>query len=134
MNGKPTEFKDYGFASSAKRRAMGEHGFQSPVYQTPNAACKNNWCVDVGFRVTIRCNTARELREGGIKFLDSLGVQHLKHQNRQFPALITALPPLSLLHPHMCPEPRRSNYAACKYDISPAMWEFINHYGAIHGT
>ncbi|CAN4076502.1 unnamed protein product [Withania somnifera] len=40
--------------------------------------------------------------------LDSLVVQYLKHQHRQCPAPITTLPPLSLLHPHVCPEPKRS--------------------------
>ncbi|KAG8066834.1 hypothetical protein GUJ93_ZPchr0004g40143 [Zizania palustris] len=40
--------------------------------------------------------------------LDSLVVQYLKHQHRQCPAPTTTLPPLSLLHPHVCPEPSRS--------------------------
>ncbi|KAL5216739.1 hypothetical protein ABZP36_008140 [Zizania latifolia] len=40
--------------------------------------------------------------------LDSLVVQYLKHQHRQCPAPITTLPSLSLLHPHVCPEPSRS--------------------------
>ncbi|PKA64774.1 DDB1- and CUL4-associated factor like 1 [Apostasia shenzhenica] len=39
--------------------------------------------------------------------LDSLVVQYLKHQHRQCPAPITTLPPLSLLHQHVCPEPSR---------------------------
>jgi DDB1- and CUL4-associated factor 1 len=40
--------------------------------------------------------------------LDSLVVQYLKHQHRQCPAPVTTLPPLSLLHPHVCPEASRS--------------------------
>ncbi|CAM0901461.1 unnamed protein product [Alopecurus aequalis] len=40
--------------------------------------------------------------------LDSLVVQYLKHQHRQCPAPITTLPPVSLLQPHVCPEPSRS--------------------------
>ncbi|WVZ87815.1 hypothetical protein U9M48_034392 [Paspalum notatum var. saurae] len=40
--------------------------------------------------------------------LDSLVVQYLKHQHRQCPAPVTTLPPLSLVHPHVCPEPSRS--------------------------
>ncbi|KAL9660573.1 hypothetical protein QQ045_025389 [Rhodiola kirilowii] len=40
--------------------------------------------------------------------LDSIMVQHLKNQHRQCSAPITTLPPLSLLHPHVCPEPRQS--------------------------
>ncbi|MCO5586882.1 hypothetical protein L7F22_040827 [Adiantum nelumboides] len=43
--------------------------------------------------------------------LDSLVVQYLKHQHRQCPAPITTLPPLSLFHPHICPEPSRLCYA-----------------------
>ncbi|KAK8960180.1 hypothetical protein KSP40_PGU006263 [Platanthera guangdongensis] len=39
--------------------------------------------------------------------LDSVIVQYLKHQHRQCSTPITTLPPLSLLHPHVCPEPSR---------------------------
>ncbi|GJP50047.1 hypothetical protein CLOM_g9196, partial [Closterium sp. NIES-68] len=40
--------------------------------------------------------------------LDGIVTSWLKQQHRQCPAPITTLPPLSLLHPHTCPEPLRS--------------------------
>ncbi|KAF2313570.1 hypothetical protein GH714_011790 [Hevea brasiliensis] len=49
--------------------------------------------------------------------LDALVVQYLKHQHRQCPAPITTLPPLSLLHPHLCPEPKRSLDAPSNVDL-----------------
>ncbi|KAG8044032.1 hypothetical protein GUJ93_ZPchr0458g22401 [Zizania palustris] len=51
--------------------------------------------------------------------LDSLVVQYLKHQHCQCPAPITTLPSLSLLHPHVCPEPSRSLSAPA--NIAPRM-------------
>ncbi|KAJ4962876.1 hypothetical protein NE237_022815 [Protea cynaroides] len=66
--------------------------------------------------------------------LDSLVVQYLKHQHRQCPAPITTLPPLSLLHPHVCPEPRRSVDAPANVTARLNTREFRNHYGGIHGV
>ncbi|XP_027084209.2 DDB1- and CUL4-associated factor homolog 1-like isoform X1 [Coffea arabica] len=66
--------------------------------------------------------------------LDSLVVQYLKHQHRQCPAPITTLPPLSLLHPHMCPEPRRSLDAPSNMTARLSMREFRSMYGGIHGS
>ncbi|XP_043712556.1 DDB1- and CUL4-associated factor homolog 1-like isoform X2 [Telopea speciosissima] len=65
--------------------------------------------------------------------LDSLVVQYLKHQHRQCPAPITTLPPLSLLHPHVCPEPRRSVDAPANVTARLNTREFRNHYGGIQG-
>ncbi|KAL6010706.1 hypothetical protein ACLOJK_001144 [Asimina triloba] len=65
--------------------------------------------------------------------LDSLVVQYLKHQHRQCPAPITTLPPLSLLHPHVCPEPGRNIDAPTNITARLSMWEFKNRYGGIHG-
>ncbi|KAF8404224.1 hypothetical protein HHK36_009106 [Tetracentron sinense] len=66
--------------------------------------------------------------------LDSLVVQYLKHQHRQCPAPITTLPPLSLLHPHVCPEPRRSLDAPANVAARLSTREFRNQYGGIHGN
>lgn len=65
--------------------------------------------------------------------LDSLVVQYLKHQHRQCPAPITTLPPLSLLHPHVCPEPRRSLDAPSNVTSRLSMREFRSMHGGIHG-
>ncbi|XAR57660.1 hypothetical protein NMG60_11025900 [Bertholletia excelsa] len=66
--------------------------------------------------------------------LDSLVVQYLKHQHRQCPAPITTLPPLSLLHPHICPEPRRSLDAPSNVTARLSTREFRSMYGGIHGN
>ncbi|KAJ4966233.1 hypothetical protein NE237_018082 [Protea cynaroides] len=66
--------------------------------------------------------------------LDSLVVQYLKHQHRQCPAPITTLPPLSLLHPHVCPESRSSVDAPANVTARLSTREFRNHYGGIHGN
>ncbi|XP_073131908.1 DDB1- and CUL4-associated factor homolog 1 [Henckelia pumila] len=66
--------------------------------------------------------------------LDSLVLQYLKHQHRQCPAPITTLPPLSLLHPHVCPEPRRSLDAPSNVTARLSTREFRSMYGGIHGS
>lgn len=66
--------------------------------------------------------------------LDSIVVQYLKHQHRQCPAPITTLPPLSLLHPHTCPEPRHSFDAPANVTARLTTREFRNRYGGIHGS
>lgn len=65
--------------------------------------------------------------------LDSLVVQYLKHQHRQCPAPITTLPPLSLLQPHVCPEPRRSLDAPSNVTSRLSTREFRSKHGGIHG-
>lgn len=66
--------------------------------------------------------------------LDSLVVQYLKHQHRQCPAPITTLPPLSLLHPHVCPESRRSLDVPSNVTARLTTREFRSMYGGIHGS
>ncbi|XP_028790520.1 LOW QUALITY PROTEIN: DDB1- and CUL4-associated factor homolog 1-like, partial [Neltuma alba] len=66
--------------------------------------------------------------------LDSLVVQYLKHQHRQCPAPITTLPPLSLLHPHVCPEPKRSLDAPSNVTARLATRELKHTYGGVHGN
>ncbi|MCO5576210.1 hypothetical protein L7F22_030018 [Adiantum nelumboides] len=65
--------------------------------------------------------------------LDSLVVQYLKHQHRQCPAPITTLPPLSLFHSHVCPEPSRASYAPYNLAGRLAAREVIPPYGGAHG-
>ncbi|KAL2346826.1 hypothetical protein Fmac_000826 [Flemingia macrophylla] len=66
--------------------------------------------------------------------LDALVVQYLKHQHRQCPAPITTLPPLSLLHPHVCPEPKRSLDAPSNVTARLGTREFKYMYGGVHGN
>lgn len=65
--------------------------------------------------------------------LDSLVVQYLKHQHRQCPAPITTLPPLSLLHPHVCPEPSRALDASLNTAGRLAARQISPPYGGMHG-
>lgn len=65
--------------------------------------------------------------------LDSLVIQYLKHQHRQCPAPITTLPPLSLLQPHVCPEPRRSLDAPSNVTSRLSNREFRSRHGGMHG-
>ncbi|XP_057873117.2 DDB1- and CUL4-associated factor homolog 1 isoform X2 [Cryptomeria japonica] len=65
--------------------------------------------------------------------LDSLVVQYLKHQHRQCPAPITTLPPLSLLHPHLCPEPSGALDAPFNTAGRLSTREFRTQYGGMHG-
>ncbi|XP_048436349.1 DDB1- and CUL4-associated factor homolog 1 [Pyrus x bretschneideri] len=66
--------------------------------------------------------------------LDSVVIQYLKHQHRQCPAPITTLPPLSLLHPHVCPEPKRNLDAPSNATARLGTREFRNIYGGVHGN
>uniref|UniRef100_A0A2P2IM53 DDB1-and CUL4-associated factor homolog 1 n=1 Tax=Rhizophora mucronata TaxID=61149 RepID=A0A2P2IM53_RHIMU len=66
--------------------------------------------------------------------LDSIIVQYLKHQHRQCPAPITTLPPLSLLHPHVCPEPKRSLDAPSNVTSRVGAREFKSVCGGIHSS
>ncbi|XVF35770.1 hypothetical protein REPUB_Repub18cG0175000 [Reevesia pubescens] len=66
--------------------------------------------------------------------LDTIVVQYLKHQHRQCPAPITTLPPLSLLHPHICPEPKRSLDAPSNITSRLGTREFRSVYGGVHGN
>ncbi|OIT36019.1 PREDICTED: DDB1- and CUL4-associated factor homolog 1-like [Nicotiana attenuata] len=65
--------------------------------------------------------------------LDSVVVQYLKHQHRQCPAPITTLPPLSLLHPHVCPEPKRSLDAPSNVTSRLSTREYRSLNGGTHG-
>ncbi|GAB2222944.1 hypothetical protein Drorol1_Dr00017076 [Drosera rotundifolia] len=75
-----------------------------------------------------------DLQHGGTErlTLDSIVVQFLKHQHRQCPVPITTLPPLSLLHPHVCPEPKRSLDTPSNVTARLNNREFRSTYGGSH--
>lgn len=64
--------------------------------------------------------------------LDSLVVQYLKHQHRQCPTPITTLPPLSLLQPHVCPEPSRALGAPTNVTARMTAREIKKQFNAAH--
>ncbi|ONM15662.1 DDB1- and CUL4-associated factor homolog 1 [Zea mays] len=131
------DVKDISFASASKRLAITDQIYQSSAFQTP-APTRKGLSVSVDSPTSSHCgwtnfNNAftenldnsqgtpgaltttalpgvNDQQSGNLErmTLDSLVVQYLKHQHRQCPAPVTTLPPLSLLHPHVCPEPSRS--------------------------
>ncbi|KAL6496597.1 hypothetical protein OROGR_029855 [Orobanche gracilis] len=146
------------FPSSGKRLHVGDQGLHSPICST--SVCKSTQQTDtVG---TPTCNLGSQLgccvsesqysisNPGNGSFsqvlndlqpnnservtLDSLVVQYLKHQHHQCPAPITTLPPLSLLHPHVCPEPKRSLDAPSNVSARLSTREFKFRYGGVHGN
>jgi HIV-1 Vpr-binding protein len=127
---------DFSSASAAKFPAIADQSCQSPVFKTP-APTRRGLAVAVDSPTTAafhpgRNNISTENFEDSQSMpgvvtgtphlcandqlsgnlermtLDSMVVQYLKHQHRQCPAPITTLPPVSLLHAHVCPEPSHS--------------------------
>ncbi|KAJ4826144.1 hypothetical protein Tsubulata_030551 [Turnera subulata] len=130
-------------SSARKSSLLGDAvGFSTPSFNlrdihgrsTPNSladcADDNQYCNSAQTGIlndTQPCNSERTT-------LDSLVVQYLKHQHRQCPAPITTLPPLSLLHPHVCPEPKRSLDAPSNVTARLGTREFRSIYGGVHGN
>lgn len=157
MKRKLTDLKESGLGSSAKRLNTGEQSLRSPCFTTPNTSRRSGlysdatlFCTPIS---TPREYQGRDIDENQITglasssqllndpqpsgserlTLDSLVVQYLKHQHRQCPAPITTLPPLSLLQPHVCPEPKRSLDAPSNVTSRLSNREFRNRHGGIHG-
>nr|GEW96869.1 DDB1- and CUL4-associated factor homolog 1 [Tanacetum cinerariifolium] len=124
---KLTELRDVGGSHSSKRLNTSDQGFRSPVSLTPNTNRKGSLLGDTPMLTSSNsfkdhCKTPAS------------AVQYLKHQHRQCPAPITTLPPLSLLHPHVCPESKRSLDAPSNITARLNAREFRNVYGGIHGS
>lgn len=148
-------------ASAAKRPAIVDHVCQSPVFQTPAPTRRGlSVAIDsptVAFhsgRTNFNNVSSENLEDSqgtpGVvtgtphlgandqqsgnserMTLDSLVVQYLKHQHRQCPAPITTLPPLSLLHPHVCPEPSRSISAPANVAVRMGSREICRQFSGI---
>ncbi|XP_020105156.1 DDB1- and CUL4-associated factor homolog 1 isoform X2 [Ananas comosus] len=148
MKRKLTELKDPVSSSPAKRIATADLASQSPFCQTPKPK-------DISLQSPSAFYTPRDNAIGRTIFnnlpgdnsgddiqyasgnaermtLDSLVVQYLKHQHRQCPAPITTLPPLSLLHPHVCPESSLRLNAPANVTARVGTREFRKQYGGIH--
>ncbi|KAL9226932.1 hypothetical protein vseg_002688 [Gypsophila vaccaria] len=153
---KLTDLKEGVPSSSAKRLNSCDQGLKSPIFQTPTSGRRGSLLSDVPCHFTPNCsvkdsygrqtpvagqaenfdeNHAADLPACSERLtLDSIVVQYLKHQHRQCPAPITTLPPLSLLHPHVCPEPQRSLEAPSNVTARIATREYRSMYGGIHGS
>ncbi|KAL6535634.1 hypothetical protein OROMI_027008 [Orobanche minor] len=117
---KLTDLKE---SASAKRLNTGEQSLKSPGFNTPNPYRRSDsnlfWSPVATPKDRVPNFLSSDLESENQLIgqaserltLDSLVVQYLKNQHRQCPAPITTLPPLSLLQPHMCPEPKRHHYA-----------------------
>lgn len=157
MKRKLTDLKESVLASSAKRINTGEHTLRSPGFATPNTVRRSGlqsdtslFCTPISApknippsdidenQLTAQTTSSQHGLLGDPQpserlTLDSLVVQYLKHQHRQCPAPITTLPPLSLLHPHVCPEPKRSLDAPSNVTSRLSSREFRSMYGGTHG-
>ncbi|KAL5144994.1 DDB1- and CUL4-associated factor 1 [Glycine soja] len=160
---KLSDLKDISmFSSSGKRLNVGDQGFRSPICSSvirksclqsdavglfsPTCNLKQSRCmgdlVDENHSIsnlvqmTPSSQVLNDLQPNNAErvTLDSLVVQYLKHQHRQCPAPITTLPPLSLLHPHVCPEPKRSLDAPSNVTARLGTREFKYMYGGVHGN
>nr|XP_043627546.1 DDB1- and CUL4-associated factor homolog 1 [Erigeron canadensis] len=160
---KLTELRDVGPSQSSKRLNSSDQGFRSPGCPTPNTGRKSSLLGDtsmlsasssfkdqhyrtpasvgisdnpddnpntqnLGVPLDPQSSTSERLT------LDSIVVQYLKHQHRQCPAPITTLPPLSLLHPHVCPESKRALDAPSNITGRVNTREYRHVYGGIHGS
>ncbi|CAL1361805.1 unnamed protein product [Linum trigynum] len=155
MKRKSSDVKDLPLPSSSKRLNTGDYGLlRSPVCSTPNTGLKFSSVGDSGLSITpfsnLRDSHARSIPFSAMDCLDdgqnatlgqperltldSIIVQYLKHQHRQCPAPITTLPPLSLLHPHVCPEPKRCLDAPSNVTARIGTREFRSIYGGVHGN
>ncbi|KFK29704.1 hypothetical protein AALP_AA7G168200 [Arabis alpina] len=154
---KLSELKDPELSVSGKRINLGELGPRSPACPTMASSRRNSTIVDgSGFQTpasTVDINQSGSSRLGQMTpasqlrlatdpqpsnserlSLDSLVVQYLKHQHRQCLAPITTLPPVSLLHPHVCPEPKRLTEAPLNITGRLGTRELQSYYGGVHGN
>lgn len=163
MKRKLTDVKESGPVSSAKRLNTGEQSLRSPSFNTPTPRRSGLYSDATLFctptstlkeyqnrgpatlsadidenQLPGQACSSQNLNDpqpsGSERLtLDSLVIQYLKHQHRQCPAPITTLPPLSLLQPHVCPEPRRSLDAPSNVTSRLRNREFRSRHGGMHG-
>ncbi|KAJ4880582.1 DDB1- and CUL4-associated factor-like protein 1 [Raphanus sativus] len=151
---KLSELRETESSVSGKRINLGEHGPRTPAcptlprnstfadasgFQTPSSALDVN---QSGNSRLGQMTPASQLRLPSDPqpsnperlSLDSLVVQYLKHQHRQCRAPITTLPPVSLLHPHVCPEPKRLLEAPLNITGRLGTRELQSYYSGVHGN
>ncbi|XP_010526286.1 PREDICTED: DDB1- and CUL4-associated factor homolog 1-like [Tarenaya hassleriana] len=141
-----SELKDSGLSVSGKRINTGELGPRSPACPTPISFRRSFLLADgadqSGSSRMSQITPASQQKLSNLPqpsnserlTLDSLVVQYLKHQHRQCPAPITTLPPLSLMHPHVCSEPKRALEAPINITGRLGTRELQSFYGGVHGN
>ncbi|CAH8388331.1 unnamed protein product [Eruca vesicaria subsp. sativa] len=152
---KLSELRDPELSVSGKRINLGELGPRTPACPTTASLRRNSTIADApGFQTPA---PALDINQSGTSrlcqmtpasqlkllsdpqpperlSLDSLVVQYLKHQHRQCRAPITTLPPVSLLHPHVCPEPKRLLEAPLNITDRLGTRELQSYYSGVHGN
>ncbi|XP_010436315.1 PREDICTED: DDB1- and CUL4-associated factor homolog 1-like [Camelina sativa] len=154
---KLSELRDPEMSVPVKRINLVELGPRSPACPTTASLRRNSSIVDGSGLLTptsaLDANQSGSSRLGQmtpasqLKFpndpqpsnperlsLDSLVVQYLKHQHRQCLAPITTLPPVSLLHPHVCPDPKRLLEAPQNITGRLGTRELQSFYSGVHGN
>ncbi|CAN6880563.1 unnamed protein product [Brassica oleracea] len=154
---KLSELKDPDVSVSGKRINLGELGPPSPACRTTASFRRSSTIADASGLQTpasaLDVNQSGSSRLGLMTpasqlrlpsdpqpsnterlTLDSLVVQYLKHQHRQCLAPITTLPPVSLLHPHVCPEPKRLLEAPLNVTGRLGTRELQSFYSGVHGS
>ncbi|CAH8355707.1 unnamed protein product [Eruca vesicaria subsp. sativa] len=152
---KLSELRDTEASASGKRINLGELGPQSPAcrttvrrsstiadasgFQTPASALDVNQSGSSKLGLMTPASQLRlpsdpQPSNPERLSLDSLVVQYLKHQHRQCLAPITTLPPVSLLHPHVCPEPKRLLEAPLNITGRLGTRELQSYYSGVHGS
>ncbi|XP_010447613.1 PREDICTED: DDB1- and CUL4-associated factor homolog 1 [Camelina sativa] len=154
---KLSELRDPELSVPGKRINLGEVGPRSPACPTTASLRRNSSIVDGSGLLTptsaLDANQSGNSRLGQmtpasqLRFpndpqpsnperlsLDSLVVQYLKHQHRQCLAPITTLPPVSLLHPHVCPDPKRLLEAPQNITGRLGTRELQSFYSGVHGN
>ncbi|KAL0739268.1 hypothetical protein Bca4012_015478 [Brassica carinata] len=155
---KLSELRDPDVSVSGKRINLGELGPPSPACRTTSSFRRSSTIADAsGFqtpasaldvnqsgssRLGLMTPASQQLRLPSDPqpsnterlSLDSLVVQYLKHQHRQCLAPITTLPPVSLLHPHVCPEPKRLDEAPLNITGRLGTREHQSFYSGVHGS
>ncbi|KAL0698168.1 hypothetical protein Bca4012_054290 [Brassica carinata] len=154
---KLSELRETESSVSGKRINLGELGPRTPACPTTASLRSNSTIADAsGFQTpapALDVNQSGSSRLGQMTpasqlrlpsdpqpsnserlSLDSLVVQYLKHQHRQCRAPITTLPPVSLLHPHVCPEPKRLLEAPLNITGRLGTRELQSYYSGVHGN
>lgn len=129
-------FSSDGPAIATPNSSLKDHGRSIPGF-IKNDMDDSQWSSAYWSKITPSSQSglmADPQPSGGERLtLDSLVVQYLKYQHRQCPAPITTLPPLSLLHPHVCPEPRRTLDTPSNVTARLSSREFRSMSSGIHG-
>ncbi|RID50653.1 hypothetical protein BRARA_H01364 [Brassica rapa] len=152
---KLSELRETEMSTSSKRINLGELGPRTPACPTSASLRRSSTIAEAsGFQTpasALDVNQSGSSRLGQMTpasqlrlpsdpqpserlSLDSLVVQYLKHQHRQCRAPITTLPPVSLLHPHVCPEPKRLLEAPLNITDRLGTRELQSYYSGVHGN